>query len=32
MRIAEMIKLDAATERELSVLAKGRRIEARVQQ
>jgi Integrase core domain. len=32
MRVAETIELDAVTERELSVLAKGRRIEARVQQ
>jgi len=32
MRVAETIELDAATERALSVLAKGRRIEARVQQ
>jgi len=32
MRIAEAIELDAQTERELRTLAKGRRVEARVQQ
>ena len=32
MRVAETIKLDAATERELRVLSKRRRIEARLQQ
>jgi transposase len=32
MRVAETIELDGVTEHELSVLAKGRRIEARVQQ
>jgi transposase len=32
MRVAEKIELDAATERELRALAKGRRIEARLQQ
>ena len=32
MRVAERIELDAATERELRVLSKRRRIEARLQQ
>ncbi|MDO9439140.1 IS630 family transposase [Hydrogenophaga sp.] len=32
MRVAEMIELDAQTERELRALSKGRRVEARVQQ
>ena len=32
MRVAETIELDAATERELRILAKRRRIEARLQQ
>jgi len=32
MRVAETIKLDAATERELRILSKRRRIEARLQQ
>lgn len=32
MRVAEAIKLDTKTERELRSLAKGRRVEARVQQ
>jgi transposase len=32
MRVAETIELDAATEHELRVLSKGRRIEARLQQ
>ena len=32
MRVAETIKLDAATQRELRILAKRRRIEARLQQ
>jgi DNA-binding NarL/FixJ family response regulator len=32
MRVAEPIATDAKTERELRALAKGRRVEARVQQ
>jgi hypothetical protein len=32
MRVAETIELDEDTERELRVLAKGRRVEARLQQ
>ena len=32
MRVAKTIELDERTERELRVLAKGRRVEARLQQ